>query len=99
MILYKDEDNMVIMNIYPYNRGHLEVVPRKHYNDLNELNPDELKNFFLLVQKTITLIREVIKPDGINLGFNLGEAAVPVWNIYIYTWYPALHLKVDSWKQ
>ena len=75
MILYKDDDNMVLMNIYPYNRGHLEVVPRKHYTDLNELKPDELKNFFLLVQKTITLIREVIKPDGINLGFNLGKAA------------------------
>ena len=75
MILYKDDDNMVLMNIYPYNRGHLEVVPRKHYTELNELKPDELKNFFLLVQKTITLIREVIKPDGINLGFNLGKAA------------------------
>ncbi len=74
-ILYKDEDNMVMMNIYPYNRGHLEVVPRKHYTDLNELKPEELKNFFTLTQKTITLIRAVIKPDGINLGFNLGEAA------------------------
>jgi len=75
MILYKDENNMVLMNIYPYNRGHLEVVPRKHYTDLNELKPVELKNFFILVQKTITLIREVIKPEGINLGFNLGKAA------------------------
>ncbi len=74
-ILYKDEDNMVIMNVYPYNRGHLEVVPRRHYTDLNELEPNELKNFFILVQKTITLIREVINPDGINLGFNLGETA------------------------
>ncbi len=75
MILYKDEDNMVLMNIYPYNLGHLEVVPRKHYTDLNDLNPNELKNFFILVQKTLSLIRKVINPDGINLGFNLGEAA------------------------
>lgn len=74
-VLYKDDDNMVMMNIYPYNWGHLEVMPRKHYTDFNELDNIELENFFILVQKTINLIRKVIKPDGINMGFNLGEAA------------------------
>lgn len=75
MILYKDNDNMVLMNIFPYNRGHLEVVPIKHYTHINQLSPDELKNIFLLVQRSIKLIDEVIKPDGINLGINLGKVA------------------------
>lgn len=75
MILYQDHHNMVLMNIFPYNRGHLEVVPIKHYTHLNQLSPDELKNIFFLVQRAIKLLDEVIKPDGINLGINLGRSA------------------------
>ena len=74
-VLYNDDKNMVLMNIYPYNRGHLEVLPVKHYTDLNELSQEEIKNLFTLVQKSISLIRDVIKPDGINVGINLGKAA------------------------
>jgi thiamine-phosphate diphosphorylase len=74
-VLYKDSENMIIMNIFPYNRGHLEVVPLKHLTDFNELNRLELSNIFELLQKTLKLMREVIKPDGINIGINLGEVA------------------------
>lgn len=74
-VLYKNSKVMVIMNLFPYNRGHLEVVPIKHYTDLNELDPKALKEIFKMVQKTITLIREVMNPDGINIGINIGEAA------------------------
>ena len=74
-VLYNDTTNMVIMNIFPYNRGHIEVVPVKHFTDLNQLNSDELRDIFTLVQRSIKLVREVIKPDGINVGINLGEAA------------------------
>jgi predicted fused transcriptional regulator/phosphomethylpyrimidine kinase/diadenosine tetraphosphate (Ap4A) HIT family hydrolase len=74
-VLYNDGKNMVLMNLYPYNRGHLEVLPVKHYTDLNELSTEEIKDLFIIVQRTISLIRDVIKPDGINVGINLGEAA------------------------
>ncbi len=74
-VLYKDNNNMVIMNIFPYNKGHIEVVPVKHFTDLNQLNPNEIRDIFTLVQRAIKLVREVIKPDGINIGINLGEAA------------------------
>lgn len=43
LILYKDQENMVLMNIFPYNRGHLEVVPLKHHTHLKQLSPGELK--------------------------------------------------------
>ncbi len=75
MVLYNDKENMVLMDVFPYNRGHLEVVPVKHYTDLNELGSEELKKLFCLVQRSISLIRDVIKPDGINIGLNLGKAA------------------------
>ncbi len=74
-ILYNDGENMVLMNIFPYSRGHLEVVPVKHYTDLNEIDPVKLKKMFQLVQRSISLIRAVIEPDGINVGLNLGTAA------------------------
>lgn len=74
-VLYKDDKNMVIMNMFPYNRGHLEVVPLKHVTDLNEMKSEEIKDIFILVQRSIRLVREVIKAEGINVGINLGEAA------------------------
>lgn len=74
-VLYKDNNNMVIMNMFPYNRGHLEVVPLKHVTDLNEMESEEIKDIFILVQRSIRLVREVIKAEGINVGINLGEAA------------------------
>ena len=74
-VLYNDKINMVLMNIFPYSKGHLEVVPVKHYTDINEIGSEEIKQLFSLVQRTISLIKEVIKPDGINIGLNLGKAA------------------------
>jgi diadenosine tetraphosphate (Ap4A) HIT family hydrolase len=74
-VLYNDEKEMVVLNKTPYTRGHLLVIPTKHYTDLNELDSEALKNLFIMVQKTIVLIRNVINPDGINIGINLGKVA------------------------
>lgn len=74
-VLYNDGEDMVVLNIAPYTRGHLLVIPTKHYTDLNELDSESLKNLFNTVQKAAALIKEVVTPDGINIGINLGEAA------------------------
>ena len=74
-VLYNDGEDMVVLNIAPYTTGHLLVIPTKHYTDLNELNLESLKNLFNTVRKAETLMKEVIHPDGINIGINLGEAA------------------------
>ena len=74
-VLYNDGENMVLMNIFPYNRGHLEVVPVSHVTDLIDLDPESLKNLFIMIQKTIKLVRKVMQPAGINVGINLGIAA------------------------
>ncbi|MGB9979866.1 thiamine-phosphate synthase family protein [Methanobacterium sp.] len=74
-VLYNDGENMVVLNIAPYTTGHLLVIPTKHYTDLNELDSESLKNLFNTVQKAAALIKEVISPDGINIGINLGKVA------------------------
>ena len=74
-VLYNDGKDMVVLNIAPYTRGHLLVIPTEHYTDLNELDSESLKNLFNTVQKAAALIKEIITPDGINIGINLGEAA------------------------
>ncbi len=50
-VLYNDQENMVLMNIFPYSRGHLVVVPVKHYTDLNDLSSEEVKNIIQLGSK------------------------------------------------
>jgi len=92
LILYRSEFSFVIMNVYPYNNGHLMVVPQKHVPNLNNLNQAELTDLFTTLQLAERVLTKVYSPDGINIGMNLGKAAgagidehlhvhiVPRWN-------------------
>ncbi len=92
LILYRSSRNFVIMNLYPYNNGHMMVVPYQHAPDLNALPEETLLDFMQTTQKCITILRETMTPDGFNLGVNLGRVAgagiddhvhqhiVPRWN-------------------
>lgn len=75
LILYRSEFSFVIMNIFPYNNGHLMVVPNKHVPNLNGLNKDEIDDLFETVQLCEKVITKVYFPDGLNIGMNLGKAA------------------------
>ncbi len=75
LILYRSEFCFVIMNVYPYNNGHLMVVPNKHVPNLNGLNKEEITNLFETVQLCEKIIEKVYSPDGMNIGLNLGKAA------------------------
>ncbi|MEN4018144.1 MAG: thiamine-phosphate synthase family protein [Methanobacterium sp.] len=74
-VLHNDGNTMVILNISPFNRGHILAVPVKHYTVFEDIDTETLNNLFKTVQKATKLIKEVIKPDGINIGINLGEVA------------------------
>ena len=92
LILYRSEHCFVIINIYPYNNGHLIVVPNKHVPNLNGLNKEEIADLFETVRLCENVITKVYSPDGLNIGLNLGRAAgagiddhlhvhlVPRWN-------------------
>lgn len=82
----------VILNLYPYNAGHLMVVPRRHVATLALLERDELTEMALQTQLSERVITEAFNPQGINVGINLGRPAgagivdhlhthlVPRWN-------------------
>jgi ATP adenylyltransferase len=65
----------VILNRFPYNNGHLMVVPHRHLSTLAELSVDELHEVASLMQRSETALRAAYKLEGINVGVNLGAAA------------------------
>mgnify|MGYP003393239003 FL=1 len=91
-ILYRGEHGYIIMNLYPYNNGHLMIVPYKHTHTIEKLNKAEASDFIELTGKSVAALKEAFSPDGFNIGMNLMEAAgagieahihmhiVPRWN-------------------
>jgi diadenosine tetraphosphate (Ap4A) HIT family hydrolase len=73
--VYEDDFLMVVLNIFPYNTGHLLVVPKCHVNSLTELEDEERNRLFAMVEKVEELQKEVADPAGIDIGINLGKAA------------------------
>ena len=65
----------VILNLYPYNSGHLMVVPRRHVATLASLGADELAEIMVLTQRSEIALTRVYQPQGINVGINLGRPA------------------------
>jgi len=91
-ILHREKFNFVILNCYPYNPGHLMVVPYRHLSTPEELTGEELLEHYELARKCISVLKKVLTPDGFNMGMNLGRVAgagidkhihthlVPRWN-------------------
>ena len=65
----------VVMNLYPYNAGHVMIAPRRHVGSLAEATPEELAETMALARRLETVMAELYTPDGINVGLNLGKAA------------------------
>jgi ATP adenylyltransferase len=67
--------NFVVMNLFPYNSGHLMVAPRRHVGTLQGATPAELDEMMALARRLEAVTAEVYRPDGANLGMNLGKSA------------------------
>jgi len=92
LVVYRATLAYIVLNKYPYNNGHLLIVPYRHTPTLATLTADELQEMALLTQRTEVALREGYSPDGINVGVNLGKPAgagvvehvhihvVPRWN-------------------
>jgi ATP adenylyltransferase len=72
LILFRGEHNFVIFNAYPYNPGHLMVVPYAHLADLEELDEKVAAELWALGQRCVTVLKERVDAQGVNLGMNLG---------------------------
>lgn len=75
LVVWAGEHALVILNKYPYNNGHLMVVPHRHLSSLGALSPDELQEVARLTQRAEAVLLEAYRPQGINVGINLGKAA------------------------
>jgi ATP adenylyltransferase len=91
-IVYRGAKNFVIMNAFPYNPGHLLVVPYRHICKLEDMNSEERIDHYEMVSQAVGILREACKSDNFNVGMNLGKVAgagiadhihthiVPRWN-------------------
>lgn len=75
LILFRGKTAFVIMNAFPYNNGHLMVAPYKHTSEMNDLDDEELLEIQTLIRDCIRWLRKAYKPEGFNIGANLGRAA------------------------
>lgn len=64
-----------MLNIFPYNNGHLMVAPKRHVSKLDSLTKRELTELMLLLADSQKLIQKRLKPQGFNIGLNLGRSA------------------------
>ena len=75
LVLYRGRRNFVILNKYPYNNGHLMIVPNRHSPHISEASAADLEEMMALVVRCDAALRTVYRPTGINLGMNLGTSA------------------------
>src|SRR5512134_1667006 len=75
LTLFRDREAMVVMNKYPYINGHLLVAPVRHLSALDELNRSEMGALLATVEKAIGVLKQVMRPEGFNVGLNLGRVA------------------------
>jgi ATP adenylyltransferase len=75
LVVHVGPHDFVVMNRYPYNAGHIMIAPRRHVATLGEATAEELSEMMSLARRSEEIFRDVYKPDGINLGMNLGRPA------------------------
>lgn len=74
-IVYRGQNCYIVLNTYPYTPGHVMVVPFAHLDELQKLPLDAAHEMMELSQRIEQVLRQLYKPDGVNLGMNIGKAA------------------------
>jgi ATP adenylyltransferase len=92
LILYRGERAFVVLNLYPYNTGHVMVAPYQHIGDFSTLDSATAAELTALTQRCVAVLQKAYHPEGFNIGMNLGKTAgagvpehlhihvVPRWN-------------------
>jgi len=74
-ILFRNEQVIVLLNIYPYNNGHLLIAPIRHIAEPGQMFPEEVTEFWRITNDSLQALKAALKPDGFNIGANLGKVA------------------------
>jgi ATP adenylyltransferase len=92
LLLYRGEKCFVLMNLFPYNNGHLMIIPYQHTSDILNVDAETSAELWALVCKSKSALTAAMHPDGFNIGMNIGRVAgagidqhihmhiVPRWN-------------------
>lgn len=92
LVVYRGKNSFIMMNLYPYNNGHMMIIPFRHICDYTELTSEELNEITDLNKHLIKALTNIMQPHGFNFGANIGKAAgagidthlhfhlVPRWN-------------------
>jgi len=75
LVVLRAEHNFILLNLYPYTSGHLMIAPYAHVASLQDASPVALEEMMNLARRADTVLRQLYKPDGMNLGMNLGACA------------------------
>lgn len=75
LVVHDGKTCYVMVNRYPYTGGHLMVVPFRHLQSLSDLSPAEREEMFNLVDISVQVLTEAMKPEGFNIGMNIGKTA------------------------
>src|ERR1044072_7025570 len=75
LVVFRGTTCFVILNLFPYNNGHLMVIPNRHIASLGSATPEELSELIALTRAAEIALTEAYAPHGINMGINLGKPA------------------------
>lgn len=75
LILRRGQRAFLVLNKYPYNNGHLMAIPYRHVDTLEDLTPEELAEVMSLTVMGMRALRQVLHPEGFNMGANVGAVA------------------------
>ncbi len=74
-LLYRSKKSYCILNLYPYNNGHLLIAPYRHVRNIDSLTDAEICDMFLVAKKVVAALKKTFKPEGFNVGINIGKVA------------------------
>jgi len=75
LLAHRGRRSFTLLNRFPYNNGHVMVIPRAHVAALDELSPDDFADLHGELKNAVAVIRRVYRPEGMNVGMNLGRVA------------------------
>jgi ATP adenylyltransferase len=75
LVLFRGNLSTVLLNKYPYNNGHLLIAPKMHKAEIEDLSKEEANDLSERLTHSITVLKKVLKPEGFNIGMNLGKSA------------------------
>jgi ATP adenylyltransferase len=92
LVAWRGSKSLVLLNRFPYNNGHLLIAPNAHKAEMHDLDAEEVIESQQIMARLVNVLRKLMKPDGFNIGLNLGKSAgaglpghlhwhlVPRWN-------------------